>query len=108
MEIHRTADHGSRTVLRVDGRVDQEAARRLEAACRAGLATQGRALALDLSSVTYLSSAGLKALLAIAKDLGPAHARIALVGTRSFVREVLEMSGLGRFLPQVSSLEELR
>lgn len=108
MDIHRAADHGSWTVLVVDGRVDQEAAPRLEAACRAEVETRGCSLALDFSSVNYLSSAGIRALLAVAKDLGPTGARIALVGAQPFVRDVLEMSGLGRFLPQVSSLEELR
>ncbi|MBK8594679.1 MAG: STAS domain-containing protein [Holophagales bacterium] len=107
MEIHRTADHGTWTVLVLEGRIDHEAAPSLESACRAELAVPGCSLALDLSSVTYLSSAGLRALLAVAKDLGPAHARIALVATRPFVREVLELSGLGRFLPQVSSIDEL-
>jgi anti-sigma B factor antagonist len=94
------------TVLTLVGQIDMVAAPGLAQACRAELRA-GLQLALDLSGVTYLSSAGLRAILGTAKELGPLHARLALVGPQPVVRDTLEISGFARFLPVVASLQSL-
>ena len=108
MEITRSTAHDSWTVLLVRGRLDHEAVPQLEEAFRGALAPPARDLALDLSEVTFLASAGLRAILATAREIGPLNVRLAIVGARSPVREVLELSGMGRFLPQVPTLDALR
>lgn len=107
MEITRETAHGSWVVLVVRGHVDHDSAPRLEEACRTEIARDGCSLALDLSAVTYVSSAGLRAILVVAKELGPHHARLALVGATATVREAFEVSGFSRYLPQVDSLDKL-
>ena len=94
------------TVLSLSGQIDTVAAPVLEQACRAELREKVE-LALDLSGVTYLSSAGLRAILGTAKELGPLHARLVLVSPQPVVRDTLEISGFGRFLPVVASLQSL-
>lgn len=108
MEITRSTAHGTWTVLAVTGRLDHEASGDFEAACREALAPPARDLALDLSEVTFLASACLRVLLVTAREIGPLNVRLAIVGAHTPVREVLELSGMGRFLPQVATLDALR
>jgi anti-anti-sigma factor len=108
MEISRSEDRGGWTVLVVSGRVDHGGAPLLEETCRTEVAKQGCSLALDLSAVTFISSAGLRALLTAYKELGPVRGRMALVGAQSAVRDVLDLSGFSAYLPLVNSLAELR
>ncbi len=108
MEITRSTAHVTWTVLAVTGRLDHEAAGAFDEACREALAPPTRDLALDLSEVTFLASACLRAILVTAREIGPLNVRLAIVGARAPVREVLELSGMGRFLPQVATLDALR
>ena len=108
MEISRAADRGDWTVLVVSGRVDHAGAPLLEEACRTEITRQGCSLALDFSAVTFISSAGLRALLNTSKELGPVRGRLALVGPQSAVRDVLDLSGFAAYLPLVNSVDELR
>lgn len=94
------------TLLGLQGDLDAPAAPEVEAACREAL-RPGVRLALDLRELRFLSSAGLRIFLAVAKELGPLQGRMALVAPSARVRDVLEVSGFDRFLPVVNGLEDL-
>ncbi len=94
MEIKKTMD-GAKTVIAVTGRVDTTTAPELEA----GLKLVGNeTLTLDLSGVPYMSSAGLRCLLAAQKKMMAGGGTMTVVGIQPAVKEVLDITGLSGIL----------
>lgn len=84
---------GSTLVVELRGRLDADTADTLETHCHQALVKTDRTLVLDLAHLEYLSSAGLRAILTLAKQLKGQGATIALSNATGVVREVLEVSG---------------
>lgn len=82
-------------VLRPEGRVDHNNAEAFAAAlkphvpeCRSG----GDSLVFDLSALEYISSAGLRVLMLVSKNVGPRGGKVVLVQPQRVVAEILEIS----------------
>lgn len=98
---------GKWTVLTVTGRIDAHTAPALDEACR-GLLEKGAVwLALDLAAVPYMSSAGLRVLLATLKTATARSGGVTVVGPHDIVREVLDVSGFLTLFPVVAKREDL-
>ena len=63
------------------------------------------ALIVDLSKLDYVPSAFLGLLLLLRRDLPRRHVDLKLVGARSVVREVLEVTKLHRLFHQYATLD---
>jgi len=63
---------------------------------------------LDLSALTYLGSAGLRALMITGQALATRKGRIALMACHPSVAEVLLICGLREDFPQVEGIEDAR
>jgi anti-anti-sigma factor len=85
-------------VLTVFGRVDAEKAPQLEAAGRKVLETPYQKLLINLSAVQYLSSAGLCALLNLAKLAEAKHGRLFVCSPAPAVVQVFKLSGFDKIL----------
>ena len=72
-----------------------------------GKLTDGAKMALDLSELQYISSAGLRVLLMIMKKSKAAGGKAALVGVSGMVGEILEESGIDTFFEQYDKVEAL-
>ena len=92
------------TLVALGGRLDMIAAGPLEKEIEALIAGGARRLAIDMSALDYLSSAGLRSLLIAGKRLPGA---VALIGLRGMVKEVLELSGLATVFPSYASETDL-
>ncbi len=92
MQVTQEA-RGDWTVVAVSGRVDSETADDLEAALRTAV-TAGGKVAVDLSSVDYISSAGLRALIQGARAAQGESAQFAVCRAAKSVQKVFDMSGL--------------
>jgi anti-anti-sigma factor len=80
-------------VIEVAGRIDSNNANQFSDALNNVIAQNHNQLVLDLAGVDYMSSAGLREIVAAAKKLqGKGELRLAQPSER--VREVLEMTGL--------------
>lgn len=90
------------TFLTVSGRLDSETAREFEATLSATLDRGVRALALDLSGLDYVSSAGLRVFLLAAKRTKAEATPFILFGLQPQVAKVLEVSGFAKILPIVA------
>jgi anti-sigma B factor antagonist len=95
---------GASLVVRVSGRLDAVSSPAFEAHCQQAIERGERALILDFGPLEYLSSAGLRSILAVAKSEGAVGGEFALANARGLVREVLEISG---FLGMFRCLESL-
>lgn len=93
-------------VLGVQGAVDSTTAVTLELACQEVLRRKMN-LAIDLSAVSFLSSAGLRVLLNVVKGLGFVGSRFALLQPPALVQEVLNLSGLAMLFPVVQTIDQL-
>jgi anti-sigma B factor antagonist len=94
-------------MLAVTGRVDALSSPDLETECLAAL-DRGGHLILDLGEVAYMSSAGLRALLAAQRHGASLERRVVLLSPQGLVRDVLEISGFTSIFPIVESLDEVR
>lgn len=83
---------GSALVLTLTGRLDSNTAPELERVLPARMES-GEAVVVDLSQVSYVSSAGLRVLLKGAKIARSSGHGLALSGMAPSVREVFDISG---------------
>ncbi len=93
-------------VMTVFGRVDAEHAPELETAGRNALSTPYQKLVMNLSAVEYLSSAGLCALLNLAKLADAKHGRLFICSPAAAVRQILKMSGFDKLLTIRDSVQD--
>ena len=94
MEINTTTE-GTRMTIAVSGRVDTVTAPELEAALKFGNAT---CVVLDLANVPYMSSAGLRLLLAAHKTMLGNGGELQVANAQESVREVLDITGFSDIL----------
>ena len=94
MEIKTTTD-GTRLTIAVGGRVDTVTAPELEAALKFGDAT---CVVIDLANVPYMSSAGLRLLLAAHKTMAGKGGELQIANVQPDVREVLDITGFSDIL----------
>lgn len=80
------------------GRLDGQGAPVFEAYCQERIAGGGQVMVLDFSGVGYVSSAGLRCLLVVAKKLQAIRGRLALCGMVPMVEEVMKISGFHTLL----------
>ncbi|MGC9444051.1 MAG: STAS domain-containing protein [Candidatus Methanospirareceae archaeon] len=96
MEIHAQRIEGIQ-VLSLDGRLDAFGAEQLDAALKSHLTEEDRTVVIDLANVPYLSSGGIRALMATEKRLKPRGGGIQLCCVQSYPLKVLAMAGFDQF-----------
>ena len=94
MEIKSTTE-GTRLTIAVSGRVDTVTAPELEAALKFGDAT---CVVIDLANVPYMSSAGLRLLLAANKTMVGRGGELQIANLQEDVREVFDITGFSDIL----------
>ena len=96
---------GKIQVLRPAGRIDNDTSPafqdRLLAAIDAGMAAL-----VDFSSVEFISSAGLAALMTAAKQAKAKNGRIAVAALRPLVQEIFAISRFSRVVPVYGTADE--
>jgi anti-sigma B factor antagonist len=92
------AGAGGPQLVRVDEKLDVVASKAFEAELLAKLEATASMLYVDFSGCPYVSSAGLRAVLIVAKTARKADKGVVLVGMNPIVREVFKVSGFDRML----------
>lgn len=80
-------------ILRPQGRLDSDSSPELEKQAEELIARGGRRLLLDLRDLYYISSAGLRAALSMAKRLSAVDGRLAIASPNRQVTEVFDIAG---------------
>ena len=93
-----TEQQGDVTILNAGGRLDAGGAPEFEAQGKALLQAGAKRLLIDLAGVEYISSAGLRSLLVLAKATKASGSALALCGLSPAVREVMTISGFDNIL----------
>jgi anti-anti-sigma factor len=105
MEIN-TREHDGRTVVELSGRLDNSTAPEFEKRCAALVDAGCRMLILDLGRLEYLSSAGLRSILAIAKRLQVAGGKLMACSLTGLVKEVFTVSGFDAMVPVAATVDD--
>jgi anti-anti-sigma factor len=92
MEIKQERD-GDVVIVRLSGRLDSGAASSAEETLSAALSGEPPRVAIDMSDLAYISSAGLRVLLVLAKKVQQQKGKVALGGLAANVREVFSATG---------------
>ena len=82
-------------VVTAEGRLDTGTSADLEGECAGRIESGARRMVLDLSRLEYVSSAGLRVMLALAKRLQAAGGELSLCAATGLVKETLEIAGIG-------------
>ena len=97
MEI-KTEQKGGVLVAMTEDRVDGSNAREFQDALQGVIADAESALVLDMEQLTYISSAGLRVILLIARTLQGKNTKFAVCSLSDSVREVFEISGFDKIV----------
>ncbi|NPV61980.1 MAG: STAS domain-containing protein [Methanotrichaceae archaeon] len=92
MEINHTVID-SVPILAVSGRIDATTSRDLENALNGLIEEDNNRIIVDLAGVEYISSVGLRVMLAALKKVRPKQGDLMLASLQPFVREVFEITG---------------
>jgi anti-anti-sigma factor len=103
MEI-KVKKENSLTIIFVSGDIDAVTCGKLQEKTDELINNGNKRLLLDLSEVNYISSAGLRVILATAKKLYT-DGVFAISGPKPAVREILEMVGLTNIIAIYDDLE---
>ena len=98
------SEQGHVTLVEANGRIDSMNANELGEALSTQIDGGGLHLVLDLSSVDYMSSAGLREIVSALKKVKRASGDLRIAQPSDRVREVLEMAGLDTIFQIFTSL----
>ncbi len=85
------------TIIHVSGRIDASTSDKLEDSIMDILDTGENKIILNLEKTTYISSAGLRVLVVVSRQLQETG-RFCLCSLNDNVREIIEMSGFNTFI----------
>ena len=102
-------DVGEVKVLRIDGKLDTKTSPDAQAMLTGLIDSGATKIVVNFEKLVYISSAGLRVLLAAAKQLRGNSGELRVCGLNEVVQEVFEISGFDTILPvartEVEALE---
>lgn len=105
MELHRVVEDDI-AVIAVSGRLDTATAPDFEKQSLSRVEEGDKKILLDFSGLEYISSAGLRAILALAKRAKASGGSVAVCAMTGMVEEVFSISGFDAFIPVASTKEK--
>lgn len=93
-------------VYTVKGRFDAQTCQEVEAQMRKWLESGETLFLGDFSGMDYISSAGLRVLLMMAKELAKKGGKIGLCTLKDHVKEVFDIAGISAIIPIYDSRDE--
>lgn len=105
METTKRKEKGA-VIVAIKGRLDAGSSPDLEKEIEKIMAEGENRLILDLGELNYISSAGLRIILAGAKKLKAKQGSLSIASLQSMVKEVFEVSGFSAIIPIFDSADE--
>jgi anti-sigma B factor antagonist len=105
MELQKT-DLGNACKIALQGRLDTPGVDQIETRFTASIVPSGKNALVDLSGVTFISSMGIRMLIAAARSLNLKKAKMILFGPQTLVKESLDHVSLNDVIPIVATEAE--
>ena len=90
----------------LDGRIDGSSANEFQSALEAGIAAEDNTLILDFGNVSFISSAGLRVGLVIARKFNEPGKKFSICTLPEPVREVVAVSGFDQLISVYESQDQ--
>lgn len=103
--IETKLDNGVLTAM-VDGRIDGTNAKEFQQELEKAIADVDKAVLLDMSGLAYISSAGLRVMLLVAKTLDKQDVKFAVYAMSEQIRDVFLISGFDKIINVYDSREQ--
>ncbi len=87
------------TKAALNGRLDTANVHGVESKFTAGIISEAQHAVIDLSSVTFIASLGIRMLLTTARGLNKLGAKLVLFGATTPVMEIIETTALSDIIP---------
>ena len=97
---------GDIRIAEMDGRIDSGNASHVAELLDKGIEAGGESLILDFGGVSYISSAGLRLCLILARRLSGPQQRFAICSLSQHIREVITTSGFDTLMPVHDSRDD--
>ncbi len=94
-----TERQGGALIAVAEGRVDGANALEFHEALEAAISPDDTGMVLDFEGISYISSAGLRVVLLVAKTLQKQNAKMAVCSLSESIREIFEISGFDKIIP---------
>jgi anti-anti-sigma factor len=101
-----TEKQGEVVVFKLKGRLDTLTAPEFEEKCLKWLEAGENSFAVDLGELDYISSAGIRSMLVIAKKLHAREGGLAFSRLSGMVEKVFNITGIYSMFPVYASLDE--
>lgn len=101
-----TEKKGDAAVMALEGRIDANCAKELETQCLSLIDGGERQVVMDFKGVNFISSAGLRVILLVAKRLEPLGGRVKLAGLNATLMDVFEISGFSKLFVIVPTVQD--
>ncbi|MCQ3813501.1 MAG: STAS domain-containing protein [Acidimicrobiia bacterium] len=105
MELTSENANGA-VIVKAVGRVDGANARDFHEGLESSIGADGKSMVLDFAGLSYISSAGLRVVLLVAKSLQQRNAKLAVCSLTESIREVFEISGFDKIVPVYANSSE--
>lgn len=99
-----TRTDGANVIATVSGEIDGKSAPQVQSELLAAL-QDGNRLLVDMKGVTYLSSAGLRMLLLLYRQIAAKKGKVVLVGVSEEIRDTMSMTGFINFFTLADTQE---
>jgi len=93
-------------IFSLDGRFDAHCAGEVEKELNSAISKEARKLLIDLEKCEYISSAGLRVLLAVTKKLSKEGGVMKLCSLQPYVKEVFDVAGFTQILKIYNTCQE--
>ena len=102
----KTQEEKGYWVVKLEGRLDISNSSQFEQDCMNWIEQGQRKFILDLGALEYISSAGLRSILAATKKLKAQNGSLALYSLSGLVEEVVTVSGFDNILQVFADLDQ--
>jgi anti-sigma B factor antagonist len=106
MEINTERVGNALIVAPSENRVDGTNAREFQLSLETAIEDNDRAVVFDAETLTYISSAGLRAILLIVKSINRQGGKFAICSLSDPIREIFSISGFDNIIPIESTRDD--
>ena len=104
MDIKHKTENGV-LIIKINGRLDAATSPAADETIKKAMEADSNRLLFDLSDLEYLSSGGLRVILAAAKEIKRRNGKVALCCLNQYVDEIFEVSGFKSMILIKDTLE---
>jgi anti-sigma B factor antagonist len=98
--------HDDISIFKLNGRLDSNTSPEFEERVLKAIQDGSSKMIIDFEALDYISSAGLRVVNKMLRQLKPNEGKLILCSMQDYVKEVFEIAGFDSFIPIVPNMDE--